>query len=59
MKLVVRVKLLPTPEQASALDATLRADLTAGNLGKPGSTTAVFPGGSTRELCPSGLSVDG
>ncbi|MFD6820105.1 MULTISPECIES: RNA-guided endonuclease InsQ/TnpB family protein [unclassified Streptomyces] len=25
MKLVVRVKLLPTPEQASALDATLRA----------------------------------
>ncbi|WPB92394.1 hypothetical protein [Streptomyces malaysiensis] len=25
MKLVVQVKLLPTPEQASALEATLRA----------------------------------
>ncbi|MES4905301.1 MULTISPECIES: transposase [unclassified Streptomyces] len=33
MKLVVQVKLLPTPEQASALKANLKA----GNLGKPGS----------------------
>ena len=29
MKLVVQVKLLPTPEQASALEATLRACNTA------------------------------
>ncbi|MEU4406877.1 transposase [Streptosporangium sp. NPDC023963] len=45
MKLVVQVRLLPTPEQAAALEATLRAVNKAANL----VSAAAFAGGVGRE----------
>ncbi|MFH8737836.1 hypothetical protein [Streptomyces sp. NPDC017964] len=41
MKLVVQVKLLPTPEQAAALEATLRACNRAAPTSRPSRSTRV------------------